>query len=943
MKRSIVVKRRLVFCGVLAFACTASVFAVDRKQESFTNSVGLRMIRMEAGEFYMGEAGPKADWDEKPIRKVIITRPFYISETEVTVEQFRQSRPDFQGTEQYAPYAAGVSWYDAMAFCGWLSNKEGKPYRLPTEAEWEYACRAGTNTPFSSGDNPPQPETANPWGLRNMHTGTREWCLDWYAEYPLAEQVDPVGPAHGTTHVVRGGGMDNNDDRYARSANRAAISPLFAPYPQPKAVEPAEGPVGRLEPGLIGTKFGDPDLTRPQDRDILLNVNADWTGGDNEWSARWRGYIEAPCTGQVTFQAEVLDGLRLNINGQDVISGWGSNAPRTGTLAMIKGKKYPIVLSYFQDEGGPAYLRLYWSWPGQDKVLIPAQVLSYSEAEENSAKKDRTDSSEQPFGSHPIGFRIVQAPMPPSKPFLEQPSFVRQCVKQNTEIPKQGPDPARPYFRKRYLIPTPPENTKREVIDAAGLHPSFRPHNHSPALEVCPNGDVLMVIYTSYSEYEPGVSLMASRLRFGSDQWDMPALLFDFVDLNDHAPLLWNDNGTLHLFWGSPRFETGKAFPFQWTSSKDNGASWSPVKFPHFKGSVGCHSKQPINTALRGPDATMYVASDGCGGRSVLWASKDNGKTWYDTGGRSGGRHTTYVLLKDGSILGMGGKNTDIDGFMPKSISTDGGKTWQVTKTPFPAQGSNQRPSVLRLQSGRLLFAGDFQHISGRQPEGITQNGSYVALSDDEGQKWYIKKLVGTQPHENPRRHNGAPTIGYSAARQAPNGIIHLITTMNRPCLHLAFNEAWVLDKTTETQEKSDAELMKASATKISNVISYEEKHPDGKPRATWTGGAADNGRFLLHGIETWYYENGQKQWEVTYMLGQKVGTETHWSPQGKKEWQWQHREDGTSVWTQWWPNGRKKALSFWRNFKCEGLATLWDSYGNIISKKTFADGKLVD
>jgi len=121
---------------------------------------------------------------------------------------------------------------------------------------------------------------------------------------------------------------------------------------------------------------------------------------------------------------------------------------------------------------------------------------------------------------------------------------------------------------------------------------------------------------------------------------------------------------------------------------------------------VGPHSKQPINTAFRDKDGVMYVANDAAGGTSVLWASHDNGKTWYDTQGRSAGRHTTYVLLKDGSILGMGGKNTDIDGFMPKAISRDGGKTWKKDKTQFCALGSNQRPSILRLQSGRLFFAG---------------------------------------------------------------------------------------------------------------------------------------------------------------------------------------------------------------------------------------------
>jgi hypothetical protein len=532
--------------------------------------------------------------------------------------------------------------------------------------------------------------------------------------------------------------------------------------------------------------------------------------------------------------------------------------------------------------------------------------------------------------------------MPTTRPLPYEPPFVQQFVKQDLTQVKKRPNPDKPYFRKRYLLPTPPENIDRDMIDAAGLHPSFRRHNHSPALEVCPNGDILMIIYTSYSEYEPGVSLMATRLRFGTDQWDMPSRMFDFVDLNDHAPLLWNDNGIIHLFWGNPRFRTGNAYPFQWTTSKDSGATWSEVRFPNFKGKIGCHSKQPTNTALRDLERTMYVSSDGCGGRSVLWASRDNGKTWYDPGGRTYGRHTTFVLLKDGSIFGMGGKNTEYKdtGYMPKSISRDGGRTWVEMGTTFPKQGSNQRPSVMRLQSGRLFFAGDFQHISGDRPEGATERGSYIALSEDEGKTWHVKKLIGTQQHESKGRHDGADTIGYSAARQAPNGLIHLITTMNRPCLHLVFNEAWILAEDTRYEDMSDAKLMKSSATKILKLESFQKKYSRGNTQATWSGGIADNGRFLLDGPETWYYMNGKKQWQVTYKLGRKVGKETYWASDGTIKWSWVHRKDGTSVWTQWWSAGKKKAESTWRNHKCEGIAMRWDRDGEIISQVKFVGGK---
>ena len=772
MDRSI--KSGIVVIAVVIAATAAGVEMPRGKK--YTNSIGMKFVRMEPGSFMMGSNAAGANWDEQPVHKVTITYPSYFSETEVTSEHFRQFRKEFSGTVELEPYVGGVSWYDAVEFCKWLSNREGKTYRLATEAEWEYVCKNQN----SSAETP-----------KNMLTDPVEWCNDWYGNYPSGGQIDPVGPDHGMTRVVRGGALDETKESeiYARGENRAAMAPTFGPY-------------------------------------------------------------------------------------------------------------------------------------------------------EGSANK---------FGLHKIGFRVVLAPLPKTVPLRYEPPFTNQGIKQNTDIARVGPDPAKPYFRKRHMLPTPPENCPRAVIDAAGLHAAFRGHNHSPGFEVCPNGDLLLAIHTSYHEYEPEVAVMGARLRFGADEWSMPDIIFDFPGAGDPSPMLYNDGGTLYFFCGSPRMKG--AYPFHWTTSTDNGATWSEYRFPKFTNKVGPHSRQPINTALRGRDGTLYVSSDGKGGTSILWATADNGKTWTDPGGRTGGRHTTFVLLKDGGILGMGGKNTNIDGFMPKSVSYDGGKTWAVSKTVFPAQGSNQRPSILRLRSGRLFFAGDFQHISGRQPEGVTRKGSYVALSEDEGQSWVVKKLIGTQPHENPKRHNGAETIGYSVARQGPDGIIHLITTMNRPCLHLAFNEAWIIQKSSEC--KPDAELERSGATSASNLKRYEEKYPNGQTRLTYSIAVAGEegglpcrgaaGTSRLHGPEIWFYGNGEKRYEATYRLGRKTGPETYWASGGKKRWEWTHNEDGTSVWTQWWPGGGKKAESTWRNFKCHGTAKKWDKSGRLISEKTFVDGQMID
>jgi len=637
-----------------------------------------------------------------------------------------------------------------------------------------------------------------------MHTGVREWCLDWHGEYAAGEQVDPVGPEYGIARVVRGGLLDDGEkikyrDIFNASSSRASMAPGFGIY------------------------YNDSKAKKPGD--VKSNEGIDES----------------------------------------------------------------------------------------DRIVFP--------------------------GYHNIGFRVVQGEMPNTMPLKYHAPYVQRGVKQNKDIVKLGPDSSKPYFRKRYMLPSPPETCdlcRGEAVDEAGFHPAFRGHNQSPGLEVLPNGDLLLIIYTSYAEYEPTVSLISSRLRFGADQWDMPVQLFDFAACNDHAPMLWTDqeSGIIYFFWGNPRLNG--AFPFQWTYSKDNGATWSEIQFPNFMNDVGNSSNQPINTAVRDKNGSLFVSCDGIEGESILWVTHDNMKTWYDTGGRTAGRHTTFALLKDGtSILGMGGKNTDIDGFMPRSITRDGGKTYEVSKTPFCMQGSNQRPSLLRLKSGRLFMAGDFNRKDGAHPPSITEKGSYVALSEDEGETWLIKKLTGAQLHEE----EPVITIGYSVARQSPDGLIHLITSMNECGLHFAFNEAWILEKDSKQEMMSDEELRANTAGTVSNVKEYQEYYPDGKLKLNFKGGIAEDGRFLLQGKEIWYYPDGSIEREADYDKGVKVGKEVFRSKDGKIMWTWDHKENGRSIWTQYWLNGKKKAESTWFDFKCDGTSTVWDRNGEVVRRNEFSNG----
>ena len=230
---------------------------------NFLNSLGLKMLLVAAGEFKMGSPiTERGRYPDEHLHDVVITCPFYMGETEVTQEQFLKImglNPSYanglNGGINYGTLLTrpvdNVTWFDAVEFCRRLSVKEGRKYRLPYEAEWEYACRAGTRTRFWFGDlldcrdecclecpsadafiqytfaqmeRPPvRQKKPNPWGFYGIHGSTvSEWCSDWYGLYPKGMVVNPTGPQKGTTRVVRGHVEGPFGFRGMRSASRVA-------------------------------------------------------------------------------------------------------------------------------------------------------------------------------------------------------------------------------------------------------------------------------------------------------------------------------------------------------------------------------------------------------------------------------------------------------------------------------------------------------------------------------------------------------------------------------------------------------------------------------------------------------------------------------------------------------------------------------------------------
>ena len=210
----------------------------------YENSVGMTLVRLSPGQFTMGSPDNEAGRDsDETAHQVTLSRPFYISNTLVTQAQWlivMNSDPSrFLG---YELPVDSVTWSEAVLFCERLSVLEHRVYRLPTEAEWEYACRAGTTGAYNVGDASTLTEAAwfadnsggrthcvggkkpNAWGLYDMHGDVWEWCYDLYGDYPEGSVLDPTGPTTGDRRVCRGGSWDSASIE-CRSAARNDLNP----------------------------------------------------------------------------------------------------------------------------------------------------------------------------------------------------------------------------------------------------------------------------------------------------------------------------------------------------------------------------------------------------------------------------------------------------------------------------------------------------------------------------------------------------------------------------------------------------------------------------------------------------------------------------------------------------------------------------------------------
>jgi len=643
------------------------------------NSIKQEMIAISPGKFYMGSDGKGKNFDEAPAHVVHITKPFKISATEITNAQYEQFDPSHKQYRGKKGLSKGdneavifVSYDDALAFCKWLSEKEGKNYRLPTEAEWEYACRAGTLSGFSmAGKLPkefykvqafnrdPKPVSLqvaqfppNQWGLYDMHGNVEEWCYDWYGPYTAEEKQDPVGRISGEFRVTRGG-SHNTPPEFLRSANRMAMIPE-----------------------------------------------------DKNWM---------------------------------------------------------------------------------------------------------------------VGFRIVEGELPATKPLpVEEQKAYAINVKQE-EFKWQTPKQEALFMEPIYYIKEPSCENKTP----------FYLHNHCPAITWCPNGDLLAIWFSTDDESGREMVILASRLRAGNKEWDEPSEFFRVPDRNvTGSSLFFDGKGTIFHTNGVEVAGGWKNLAVISRISTDNGVTWSKPQLVNAEHDM---QNQVIAGMFSTKEGWLVQAADahpGQSGGTAIHISKDNGKSWqkpsaivenpvYKAGEKGpliAGIHAGVVQLKNGDLMALG-RNNDIEGGekypglrMPISISKDMGKSWTYSASEFLPIYAGQRLVLKRLNEGAILLVSFTHHprekeaerrglvFKNKQGKSYKGYGMFAAVSFDEGKTWSVKKLLTDGKH---RYLNGggwtglfetselnAEPMGYLAATQTPDNMIHLISSN----IHYRFNLAWIME-----------------------------------------------------------------------------------------------------------------------------------------------------
>ena len=714
--------------SLLTALLLAPLAALDAA-EPITNCIGMKLVRIEAGTFTMGQDGPpmedylrqkrfgemhkdidRIDFDEKPAHQVTITQPFQIGVTEVTVAQYRQFDPKFKKNDPKSKpadddAASGVTWNKAVAFCEWLTKKEGKTYRLPTEAEWEYACRAGTTTLFHTGDT-----------LPDAHQ-------KWFGEDNFRGVYFPSGPMP-------------REYEWRNVGKRDADTPVRTNSTD-KSVRLTQGQIIGLDHPVEDSKAGGTGSLRVAQKTPNAWGLHDMHGNLAEWCNDWYGPYES---------GEQTDPL----------------GRADGDCRVFRGGFHSSMIRFLRSANRGSWVT-------------------------NSA-------------SERIGFRVVQGEIPKGKlmPVATLPLNAQNVSQRDADTP------VRSDFTDKSVRVTADapfyEGPKPFVrIPEGAVGPVFISQNHSPSITECPNGDLLAVWFSTLGETDLTTANAASRLRFGAKEWEPASPFWDAQDVNDHAPKVWwdGDKTIFHIVEGRQHGD------IVIRRSTDNGVTLSKAEV------MRAHGESASNP-IRTKEGVIAIPFDSAG----LSISRDNGKTWSETGrhrrgsediqpGGKGpfiaGIHSPIVELADGRLMAFGRISAGIadqERFkfkMPVSYSGDLGEMWQWETSEFPVVSNTQRPAMLRLKEGPIVLCAftDEARTPFKERKGLTfkstagdytGTGLYAAVSYDEGKTWPDRRLIA------PEGKASADINGYLAITQTRDGRIQLITSKN----HYVFNLAWI-------------------------------------------------------------------------------------------------------------------------------------------------------
>ena len=715
------------------------------------NTLGMTLISLSAGDFQMGAESGRG-CDEGPVHTVHISGEFAVGECPVTNAQYERFDPEHRrfrgkrgvssGDDEAVTY---VSWHDAVAFCTWLSEQEGRPYRLPTEAEWEYACRAGTRTAYWTGDGLPaefhrnQPSEgdwsefgtkadadlrekkgtvpvdltvgktpANPWGLRDVHGIVEEWCHDWYGPYPAEPETDPIGPEDGLSKVTRGGSHDTYVD-FLKSAERHAAIPEDRHWLIGFRVVAGPRPDGTARPA-VKLSLNDPTVTvEPPAGEPSA---AKWTTDATWRSANRTSGSSAGASDQKTLRA-------------------GATAPtRSG------------------DSGS--------GMPAEQPLFIPPIPF---------VRPDSSDTCHSWLHHHHH----------PSITWCENGDLLACWFNTRSEIGREMR-----VLSSRLRAGRDEWETARLFFDVADRNTSGSTVFH----------DGLGVLYyfggVSESSHHRDQCMVMARSTDSGRTWTRPRIISSTEDRHKYTPLdsviaLKDGSLVVAVDYAPPGYKANECGAGVFMSP-DGGESWddriSGKDRPNIRAGGSGGLIAGFHTAIVQREDGSLLAfgrtnADGglveIDGRMPQSVSADMGRTWRYSASPfppvGGGQRIAMLRLQEGPIL--------FCSFTDRN---------------------NAEPSGMRFV--------------GADGKPFTGYGLFAAVSDDDGESWPIRRLLspggeprtmdgGGNTHEFHADDTHAEPRGYLAITQTPDGVIHLLSSRN----HYRFNLPWlreaVLDAAT--------------------------------------------------------------------------------------------------------------------------------------------------